>query len=108
MGTDRGEFDAIAKSDLDVIIGPYVTLGMVVAVVLVVFAFPKFPRAPASDGSSLDLKGTLGRLLQRPVYVWGVVAQAFYVGAQIMCWTFIIQYAGATMGMRRGITSSPW
>jgi MFS transporter, FHS family, L-fucose permease len=41
----------------------------------------------------------VGRLIKRPIYVWGVVAQAFYVGAQIMCWTFIIQYAEATMGM---------
>lgn len=34
-------------------------------------------------------------------YRRGVVAQAFYIGAQIMCWTFIIQYAGATMGMSK-------
>ena len=30
---------------------------------------------------------------ENPLYLGGVVAQTFYVGAQIMCWTFIIQYA---------------
>ena len=49
----------------------------------------------------MDLGPTLRRLLKRPIYLWGVVAQAFYVGAQIMCWTFIIQYAGETMGMAK-------
>lgn len=38
----------------------------------------------------------LGRVLKRiwaiPRYREGVIAQFFYVGAQIMCWTFIIQY----------------
>jgi FHS family L-fucose permease-like MFS transporter len=45
--------------------------------------------------------GSLGRLFRKPLWVTGVIAQAFYVGAQIMCWTFIIQYAGATMGMSK-------
>jgi FHS family L-fucose permease-like MFS transporter len=29
------------------------------------------------------------------------VAQAFYVGAQIMCWTFIIQYAESELGIAK-------
>ena len=32
------------------------------------------------------------RLIHLPRYREGVIAQFFYVGAQIMCWTFIIQY----------------
>ncbi|GAB5558996.1 MAG: L-fucose:H+ symporter permease [Synoicihabitans sp.] len=99
--TDTAKFDEIAQSDLSVIVGPYVTLGIVVAVVFVVFAIVKFPHTSTTAGKSLELGGTVSRLLKKPVYVWGVVAQAFYVGAQIMCWTFIIQYAGATMGMAK-------
>ena len=99
--TNRPEFDAIAQSDLGVITGPYVILGVVVAVVFGIFALAKFPRSSATPSKGLDLGGTLSRLLKRPVYVWGVIAQAFYVGAQIMCWTFIIQYAEATMGMSK-------
>jgi FHS family L-fucose permease-like MFS transporter len=40
-------------------------------------------------------------LFTNPKYLEGVVAQAFYVGAQIMCWTFIIQYAGNELGMAK-------
>ena len=32
-------------------------------------------------------------------YIGGVVAQGFYVGAQIMCWTFIIHYGMTALGM---------
>ncbi|MBQ5374749.1 MAG: MFS transporter, partial [Bacteroidaceae bacterium] len=38
-------------------------------------------------------KNTLQRLSKNVVYREGVVAQMFYVAAQIMVWTFIIHYA---------------
>ena len=41
----------------------------------------------------------MGRLFRNPRYVEGVIAQAFYVGAQIMCWTFIIHYGMTTLGL---------
>lgn len=99
--TDPNAFAAISKSDLSVIIGPYAILGIVVAAAFVVFAIAKLPFSGTNERTSMDLGGTLKRLLGNKLYVWGVVAQAFYVGAQIMCWTFIIQYAGATMGMSK-------
>lgn len=34
-------------------------------------------------------------------YTASVIAQTFYVGTQIMCWTFIIQYAEKTLGMTK-------
>ena len=45
------------------------------------------------------LTETLGRLFRNYRYLGGVVAQTFYVGAQIMCWTYIIHYAMGTLGM---------
>ena len=44
---------------------------------------------------------TVGHLLKNGRYVGGVIAQTFYVGAQIMCWTFIIQYAGNELGISK-------
>jgi MFS transporter, FHS family, L-fucose permease len=102
LANDPEAFNAIASSDLDVIIGPYTILGIVVAIVLVVFALSRLPGSKAGR-QPLDIGGTLGRLFKNKLYIWGVVAQAFYVGAQIMCWTFIIQYAGATMGMSKEV-----
>jgi FHS family L-fucose permease-like MFS transporter len=94
-------FSAIAKSDLDVIIGPYVILGLVVLVAFLIFAIARLPKSGEGGRQPLDLGGTFSRLIRNPHYIWGVVAQSFYVGAQIMCWTFIIQYAGATLGMSK-------
>jgi FHS family L-fucose permease-like MFS transporter len=89
----------IRQHDLDVIIGPYVALGIVVFAVMAAFLFVRLPRGVGEDDSQLHVLGTLKRLLANGRYVEGVVAQAFYVGAQIMCWTFIIQYAEAELGM---------
>jgi MFS transporter, FHS family, L-fucose permease len=38
------------------------------------------------------------RLAKKPQFVEGVIAQMFYVGAQIMVWTYIYQYA-ETLGI---------
>ena len=76
--------------DLAVIRDAYVALGIVVVVMLVVIALTRVPR---SSTSGLRPKGTLGRLWHNKAYREGVLAQVFYVGAQIMVWTFIIHYA---------------
>ncbi len=45
---------------------------------------------------------TLKRIFSLKYYREGVIAQFFYVGAQIMCWTFIIQY-GTRVFMAEGM-----
>jgi FHS family L-fucose permease-like MFS transporter len=45
------------------------------------------------DNKSLNLRATFKRLTKNKNYVWGVIAQFFYVGAQIAVWSFIIRYA---------------
>ena len=76
--------------DLAAIRNAYVALGVVVLLVLLVIALTKMPK---TAGSGQRAKGTLGRLWHNVAYREGVLAQVFYVGAQIMVWTFIIQYA---------------
>jgi FHS family L-fucose permease-like MFS transporter len=92
-------FTAIQKADLGVITGPYAVLGVVVLAVLVVFAIYKLPAGRNEADHEIHFGNTMKRLFGNPRYIWGVVAQAFYVGAQIMVWTFIIQYAGNELGM---------
>jgi FHS family L-fucose permease-like MFS transporter len=53
----------------------------------------------ADQNHTIDFLPTLRRIFSLPRYREGVIAQFFYVGAQIMCWTFIIQYAEAELGM---------
>jgi len=96
---DPDAFAAMRQHDLDVIIGPYMILGLVVLSLLVVFAIARLPKATGEEDNKINLGPTLKRLLSNAKYIEGVIAQAFYVGAQIMVWTFIIQYADKELGM---------
>ena len=83
---------SIREHDLDIIRNPYVALGCVVLFVFVIIAiFVKQQNNETKESS--NSKGTLKRLFSNKVYREGVVTQLFYVAAQIMTWTFIIQYA---------------
>ncbi|WP_082795952.1 L-fucose:H+ symporter permease [Flammeovirga sp. SJP92] len=85
------EKQAIKMHDLMVIRDPYALLGIVVIVMTIVIAITKIPNN--KEDEQFNLKATLKRLASNSIYREGVLAQVFYVGAQIMCWTFIIQYA---------------
>jgi len=95
------QFTAMQQHDLAVIIGPYAILGIVVLAVLIVFAIVKLAKCKGEDHKQIDFLATLGRLVKNRKYIEGVAAQAFYIGAQIMCWTFIIQYAENELGMSK-------
>ncbi len=82
----------IRTHDLAVIRDPYVMLGFVVIAMLIVIAVFKMPKRAKAD-HSLHTGQSFKRLIKNIKYREGVIAQVFYVGAQIMCWTFIIQYA---------------
>ncbi|MCP4453400.1 MAG: L-fucose:H+ symporter permease [Planctomycetes bacterium] len=101
------ELAAIREADLNVIIGPYTILGIVVLGVLVVFSVARLPRIRGEDDNALNLGATLARLGKNRKYLEGIVAQAFYVGAQIMCWTFVIQYGVNELGLEKA-TAQNW
>ena len=89
----------IRLHDLAVIRDPYVILGIVVIVMLVVIACVKVPTTHGKK-PMVNFKQTLSHLWHNRVYREGVLAQVFYVAAQIMVWTFIIQYAD-NLGMSK-------
>ena len=103
---DPGLFTQTQQNDLNVIIGPYLMLGIVVAFVFVIFAITKLPGSRNENVDKLNLRPTLKRLFSNRLYLEGVVAQAFYVGAQIMCWTFIIHYGVNELGMTKAEAQS--
>ncbi len=102
LRSDPGAFALMRDADLAMIIGPYALLGVAVGAVLVLFALFHLPRMADESDNSVHAKATFARLLQNRLYTGGVVAQAFYVGAQIMCWTFIIQYGVNEIGLSKG------
>ena len=91
---DEASKVAIKTADLMVIRNPYVVLGLVLVAIFVVFLVSKMPQSKDEGGmpSIGDTFSTLGKNVK---YLLGVLAQILYVGAQIMCWTYIYQYAEA-------------
>jgi len=88
----------VTAQDLAVVRVPYVGIAFVIVVVAAAIAMTRMPRY-GEDDRSLNVGPTLRRLFSNKRYVEGVVAQFFYVGAQIMCWTFIIHYATMELGL---------
>ena len=91
----ESEKAGIRLHDLAVIRDPYVALGIVVLIVFLIVALKKMPAVAGTgeQGASAPASHSLRRLWHNRHYCEGVLAQMFYVAAQIMVWTFIIQYA---------------
>lgn len=95
------DFVAMRDSDLSVLIAPYLFIGIVIAVMFFVIYFVKMPKN-SDKSDEINFLPTIKRIFSVPLYREGVLAQFFYVGAQIMCWTFIIQY-GTRLFMSQGM-----
>ena len=101
---DDASFEALKQSDLSVLVQPYALLGVVLLVLLAMMWLIPIPavRQQAEKHHHVPLATAFKRLSANRSYVGGVVAQFFYVGAQITCWTFIIQY-GTRVFMAQGM-----
>ncbi len=94
----------IRVHDLAVIRDPYVAIGLVVLIMFIVIAIAKIPNMQ-SKSENATAKDSLRRLWKNVTYREGVVAQMFYVAAQIMVWTFIIQY-GDNIGLDKATSQN--
>lgn len=111
--TDQ-QLAAIQAHELGAVTGTYMTLGFVLLAVLVLMLFAKMPKEKSSDPKDLkdfnDTNDTTAlaassgssfrRLMRNRHYWFGVIAQFFYVGAQIGVWSFTIRLAMAELGIR--------
>ena len=95
------EFDAMKEADLSVLISPYLAIGLVIVAMFLVILLTKMPKN-GDQNKEIHFLPTLKRIFALKYYREGVIAQFFYVGAQIMCWTFIIQY-GTRVFMAEGM-----
>lgn len=90
------ELASIQNNELDAVTTAYMILGVIMLILLLLILFTKMPKAHDED-KNLNLKATWRRLKKNKNYVWGVIAQFFYVGSQIAVWSFIIRYAMQTL-----------
>lgn len=104
-GMTAEELTAIQSEELTSVMGPYVGVAVFLIALCVVVRFTKMPRA-SEAGPKIDLLPTLGRLIKNPHYVWAVVAQFFYMGAQIGVWSFTIRYVMQELQLNEDSASS--
>lgn len=77
---------------------PYLVLAVVVLLLALVVAITRFPaqaNKPAADDSQGSVFSDVPKLFSRPRFVGGVIAQFFYVGAQVGVWSYLIRYSQA-------------
>ncbi|TDN98892.1 L-fucose:H+ symporter permease [Sunxiuqinia elliptica] len=103
MDLSAAEFEKVKMSDLEILSSPYIAIGGVIIVMFLVILFVKMPKNDDSN-HKINFIGAVRNLLRVKRYREGVVAQLFYVGAQIMCWTFIVQYGQRIFVEQFGMT----
>ena len=89
-------YEEMKANDLRTVRIPYVAVAIVVIAVMVLFLVSKMPDTGHTEEQIHPFE--VLRHLAHFRYMGGVLAQTFYVGAQIMCWTFIVHYGQQVMG----------
>lgn len=103
MGAEQ--LNLIQSQELAAVMGPYVAVALFLIVLWILIASINMPKASEAV-SKLNLGPTFRRLLRNRHYVWGVVAQFFYVGAQIGVWSFTIRYVMQELHLNEARASS--
>lgn len=98
------ELEAMRSAELQAVMGPYIGVAVLLAVIAIAIAAVRVPRNPSllSDARSgmAPLPGSrIVRLLKNRRYSFGVVAQFFNIAAQTCIWTFTLHYMMETLGV---------
>ncbi len=91
MGTVQ--LNQYLQSEADAVKIPYLVIALVVLAVAALVYFTVMPEVPAEERK---VKSGVGKALKHPQLKWGVVAQFFYVGAQVCVTSFFIRFAKYT------------
>ena len=103
------ELSAIQFGELSAVTTAYMILGLIMLILFILILITKMPKAQ-DDDKTINLKATWSKLKRNKNYVWGVIAQFFYVGAQIAVWSFIIRYVMQSLSLDSviaGLGASP-
>jgi FHS family L-fucose permease-like MFS transporter len=95
------QYDMVKNHDLNILIQPYIWIGAVAILLLVLIKITKMPMV-SDKRLKKSIRKSVKELLEVKNYREGVIAQFFYMGAQVTCWTFIIQY-GTRVFMAEGM-----
>ena len=96
----------VQSEELNAVMGPYVTVAFILIIIWIMIAINKKMPRSSDESGKLNLLPTFKRLVKNQHYVWGVVAQFFYVGAQIGVWSFTIRYVMKELDLNEADASS--
>ncbi|WP_129645298.1 L-fucose:H+ symporter permease [Peristeroidobacter agariperforans] len=95
----QAQLTAFQTAEAQSVQTPYLIVAAVVlswAALVAITKFPSQAQAPApGDLNQLSMRHSIAALASRGHFIFGVVAQFFYVGAQVGVWSFMIRYAQA-------------
>jgi FHS family L-fucose permease-like MFS transporter len=88
-----GRYDAYLQQETMRVVEPYLLLGAVIFVWMLVILKTRFPKVAEEmqSGASRE-QGRFLDLFKTRHFLLGVLAQFFYVGAQVGTWSYFIQY----------------
>jgi len=92
------ELNMIKAGELNAVTTTYISIGVILLVLWLLIFITRMPGG-SDRSSNVDLKASLKRLLHNRNYVMGIIAQFFYVGAQIGVWSFTIRYAMSALNL---------
>ena len=94
----RGELAGYLQQEANNLKMPYLVIAAVLIVVALIFLFTKLPEVTEKDGGGHGTSFSL-RIFRIPHVRWAVIAEFFYVGAQVGVTSFLIRFARFTAGI---------
>ncbi|NLG76430.1 MAG: L-fucose:H+ symporter permease, partial [Xanthomonadaceae bacterium] len=94
VGLSQHELDALYAAEARAVQLPYLALGLFVFFWAALVMLVRFPRVDEQDAGSerTSVVGSFRALRSYPRFWFGVIAQFFYVGAQVGLWSYLIRY----------------
>jgi len=89
-GMTASELKEIQSTELTAVMGPYVGVAVILLILWILIALTNMPKS--KDTNELHFGASIRRLISNRNYVGAVIAQFFYIGAQIGIWSFTIRY----------------
>jgi len=103
----NGTLNAYLQSEADTVKIPYLIIAAVVVIVTIGFLLTKLPEVKESDSADAHTGFSL-RVLRHPHVRWAVIAQFFYVGAQVGVGSFFIRFSKQVMDLGEKPASYLW
>ena len=103
----NGTLNAYLQSEADTVKIPYLIIAAVVVIVTIGFLLTKLPEVKESDSADAHTGFSLS-VLRHPHVRWAVIAQFFYVGAQVGVGSFFIRFSKQVMDLGEKPASYLW